>query len=88
MNNNNNNNNNNDVINDVDKYGSTYFISLYAVILSRLVYFDDNDFNEIKIIIHSENRGRKTNTYIIDWNIDTEEMKVHLKKLKKKHFSY
>ena len=46
--------------------------------------FDDNDFNEIKIIIHSENRGRKTNTYIIDWNIDTEEMKVHLKKLKKK----
>jgi len=44
MNNNNNNNNNNDVINDVDKYGSTHFISLYAVILSRLVYFDDNDF--------------------------------------------
>ena len=41
---NNNNNNNNDVINDVDKYGSTHFISLYAVILSRLVYFDDNDF--------------------------------------------
>lgn len=36
--------NNNDVINDVVKYGSTHFISLYAVILSRLVYFDDNDF--------------------------------------------
>ena len=36
--------NNNDVINDVDKYGSTHFISLYAVILSRLTYFNDNDF--------------------------------------------
>ena len=47
--------------------------------------FDDNDFNEIKIIIHSENRGRKTNTYIIDWNIDKEDMKAHLKNLKKKH---
>ena len=35
---------NNSVINETDKYGSTHFISLYAVILSRLVYFDDNDF--------------------------------------------
>jgi len=52
---------------------------------NNTISFDDNDFNEIKIIIHSENRGRKSNTYIIDWDIDKNQMKLHLKNLKKKH---
>jgi translation initiation factor 1 (eIF-1/SUI1) len=49
------------------------------------ISFEDNDFNEVKIIIFSERRGRKTNTYIIDWNIEKEEIKEHLKNLKRKH---
>lgn len=49
------------------------------------ISFEDNDFNEVKIIIFSERNGRKTNTYIVDWDIEKEEIKQHLKNLKKKH---
>tara|TARA_A100001015_G_C14999414_1_gene717729 strand:+ start:887 stop:1213 length:327 start_codon:yes stop_codon:yes gene_type:complete len=49
------------------------------------ISFEDNDFDEVKIIIYSERQGRKKNTYIIDWNIEKNEMKDHLKNLKKKH---
>ena len=49
------------------------------------ISFQDNDFDEIKIILFSERRGRKTNTYIIDWNITKDDMKNHLKNLKRKH---
>tara|TARA_B100001123_G_C14700403_1_gene785067 strand:+ start:143 stop:469 length:327 start_codon:yes stop_codon:yes gene_type:complete len=49
------------------------------------ISFEDNDFNEVKIIIFSERSGRKTNTYIVDWDIKKEEMKQHLKNLKRKH---
>lgn len=41
-------------------------------------------FEEDKIVeIIIENRGRKVNTYIVNWNISTEEKKAHLKVLKK-----
>jgi translation initiation factor 1 (eIF-1/SUI1) len=49
------------------------------------ISFEDNDFDESKVIILSERRGRKQNTYIIDWNISKEDMKEHLKNLKRKH---
>ena len=43
----------------------------------------ENNLEDNKIIIFTEQRGRKTNTYIIDWNIDN--IKEHLKNLKRKH---
>ena len=49
------------------------------------INFNDDDFNDEKIIIFSEKKGRKSNTYIVDWNIEKEEMKNHLKTLKKKY---
>ena len=54
------------------------------------INFDDNkniniSFEETKIIIYSERNGRKSNTYIIDWDISKESMKSHLKNLKKKY---
>lgn len=41
-------------------------------------------FNEQRILLISERRGRKTNTYISGWEINEDEMKHHLKILKKK----
>jgi translation initiation factor 1 (eIF-1/SUI1) len=52
---------------------------------NNTISFDDNDFDDSKIIIFSEKNGRKSNTYIVDWNIEKEEMKNHLKNLKKKY---
>ena len=49
------------------------------------ISFEDNDFDETKIILFSERSGRKTNTYIVDWNITKDDMKNHLKNLKRKH---
>lgn len=48
---------------------------------------NENDDFEFKddIIIFSEKNGRKTNTYLIKWDIDKNEKKDHLKFLKKKH---
>lgn len=37
------------------------------------------------IILFSERNGRKTNTYIMDWNIEKEDMKTHLRNLKRKY---
>lgn len=47
---------------------------------------ENNDF-EFKddIIIFSEKNGRKTNTYIIKWDINKDEKKDHLRKLKRKY---
>lgn len=47
---------------------------------------EDNEieFND-NIIIFSEKNGRKTNTYLIKWNIDKNELKDHLKTLKRKY---
>lgn len=44
-----------------------------------------DDLVETTIIIFSEKNGRKTNTYIVDWEIEKEDMKLHLKNLKRKH---
>ena len=41
-------------------------------------------FKQQNITLFSEKRGRKTNSYISGWEIDEEEMKMHLKNLKKK----
>ena len=55
------------------------------------IVFNDNNiinepnFEDNKIIIFSERNGRKTNTYIVDWDIDKNEKKQHLKNLKKKY---
>ena len=38
---------------------------------------------EKKIDIFCEKRGNKSNTYIAGWSISEEDMKIHLKKLKK-----
>lgn len=63
---------------------------LIVLITMENISFDDNnniniDFEENKIIIYSERNGRKSNTYIIDWDISKENMKDHLKNLKRKH---
>jgi translation initiation factor 1 (eIF-1/SUI1) len=51
-----------------------------------------NDFNEFdtdlvdsNITIFSEQHGRKKNTYVVGWDIKKEEMKEHLKTLKRKY---
>lgn len=48
-----------------------------------------NAFDELNssfnIIIMTERRGRKTNTYVFGWDIEKSELKEHLKTLKKKH---
>ena len=38
--------------------------------------------NKKKITIMGSSRGRKADTYIVNWDIPEEEMKVHLKKMK------
>ncbi len=38
--------------------------------------------NKKKITITGSSRGRKADTYIVNWDIPEEEMKVHLKKMK------
>ena len=61
--------------------------------MSNSIVFDDNtninfediNLNDDKIIIYSHRQGRKKNTYIIDWNISKDELKNHLKNLKRKH---
>jgi translation initiation factor 1 (eIF-1/SUI1) len=45
----------------------------------------NTDLNNSNIIIFSEQNGRKKNTYVIGWNISKENMKEHLKILKRKH---
>jgi translation initiation factor 1 (eIF-1/SUI1) len=54
------------------------------------LFFNESTINfdnlvKTTIIIFSEKNGRKTNTYIVDWEIEKEDMKNHLKILKKKH---
>jgi len=49
------------------------------------INFEDEIKLENKLIVFSERRGRKTNTYILDWNLSKEDIKLHLKNLKKKH---
>ena len=49
------------------------------------INFEDELNLSDKIIIFSERNGRKTNTYILDWNLDKNDLKLHLKNLKKKH---
>lgn len=52
---------------------------------------DELNFNDelnedlSNITLFSERNGRKTNTYILDWNIDKEDMKTHLRNLKRKY---
>jgi translation initiation factor 1 (eIF-1/SUI1) len=51
--------------------------------------FNDNDNNEIETIdilieIWVEESGRKKNTYITGWNLNDNELKEHLKIIKKK----
>lgn len=45
---------------------------------------NNNINNDNNIIIWLENYGRKKITFISDWNIDEEEIKNHLKNIKKK----
>jgi len=40
-------------------------------------------FLEEKLLITVEKRGRKTNIYLSGWEIPIEELKVHLKNLKR-----
>ncbi len=40
---------------------------------------------ELTPIIFGERHGKKTNTYIINWNITDVEQKSHLEKMKKKY---
>jgi translation initiation factor 1 (eIF-1/SUI1) len=49
----------------------------------NLSFGDINNIQEIKIF--SEKRGKKTNTYMTGWNVDKNELKDHLKNLKRKH---
>ena len=44
--------------------------------------FDDLDINIIEV--WTESRGKKSNTFIHGWNIDDNELKNHLKIIKKK----
>ncbi len=43
------------------------------------------NLNNIHIEIWIETMGRKKNTYISGWSIDPEELKNHLKNIKKKN---
>jgi translation initiation factor 1 (eIF-1/SUI1) len=38
-----------------------------------------------QIIIQTESRGKKTNTFLAGWEISREELKKHLKNLKRSH---
>ena len=41
------------------------------------------DFEDESILIVVDRRGRKQNTYISGWNKEVQELKTHLKNLKK-----
>lgn len=49
--------------------------------------FDEDISNHMdnKLIIYTEKRGRKTNTFLAGWDISKDELKQHLKNLKVKH---
>ena len=60
------------------------------------INFSNNDpFNQLEdelstslnsqLIIQTENRGRKTNTFLAGWEISREQLKDHLKSLKRSH---
>jgi len=38
-----------------------------------------------QLVIQTENRGRKTNTFLAGWEISREQLKEHLQKLKRSH---
>lgn len=44
----------------------------------------NTSFNS-NLIIQTQQRGRKTNTFLAGWNISKEVLKEHLKNLKRKH---
>ena len=51
---------------------------------------DDNVSNNItpttvNITVWKEKKGRKTNTYVIGWNLEKDELKGYLKEFKQKH---
>lgn len=46
---------------------------------------NDTKFKELNIEIWVEQNGRKKNTYISGWEISNEELKSHLKIIKKKN---
>ena len=41
-------------------------------------------FNDEKIVVFGDRKGRHYNTYIVGWNINDEEQKTHLETMKKK----
>jgi len=46
--------------------------------------FEQNDtIQELSIVIRVETRGRKKNTYITGWAISEDELKDHVKSIKK-----
>ncbi len=45
----------------------------------------NTNLNNFHIEIWVENMGRKKNTYISGWSIDIEDLKNHLKNIKKKN---
>jgi translation initiation factor 1 (eIF-1/SUI1) len=58
--------------------------------------FSNNDpFNQLEdelstslnsqLVIQTESRGRKTNTFLAGWEISREQLKEHLKNLKRSH---
>lgn len=58
--------------------------------MSNIIFNNQfNEFDELNssfnIIITSEKQGRKSNTYVYGWNIDKNNLKEHLKNLKRKH---
>ena len=46
--------------------------------------FEEDEFTGLsKIDVRLHKRGRKSNTYVENWNLTKEELKTHLKTLKK-----
>ncbi len=50
--------------------------------INNLSLESTNFLNKKKITIMGSSRGRKADTYIVNWDIPEEEMKIHLKKMK------
>ena len=49
-----------------------------------MLFESDNDILDNMIEIWVEERGRKSDTYIVGWDVDDETLKLHLKTIKKK----
>jgi len=45
--------------------------------------YNDDTVNDIEVVIWLEKRGRRANTYMTGWNIESSILKDHLKLLKK-----